>query len=66
MGVRLFNVAKDEKVVSVAWLVEDDDEDGIDDAEQGEVINAAAPQSDAVKAEAEETAAPTDETPKEE
>ena len=26
-GVRLFNVAKDEKVVSVAWLVEDDEED---------------------------------------
>ena len=27
MGVRLFNVAKDEKVVSVAWLVEDDDDE---------------------------------------
>lgn len=29
-GVRLFNVAKDEKVVSVAWLVEDDDDEGDD------------------------------------
>ena len=34
-GVKLFNVAKDEKVVSVAWLVEDDDED---EAVEGEVV----------------------------
>ena len=60
MGVRLFNVAKDEKVVSVAWLVEDDDEDGIDDAEQGEVINAAAPEGD------NNDEAATDEAPTEE
>jgi len=65
MGVRLFNVAKDEKVVSVAWLVEDDDDDGIDDAEQGDVIDAAAPEGDAKSEEA--TPAPTDsEAPTEE
>ena len=29
-GVRLFNVSGDEKVVSVAWLVEDNDEDDSD------------------------------------
>ncbi len=38
-GVTLFKVAKDEKVVSVAWLVEDDDdEEDIIDAEAGEVV----------------------------
>lgn len=45
-GVKLFNVAKDEKVVSVAWLVEDDeDEDGED------VIDAGADNTEEVKAE---------------
>jgi DNA gyrase subunit A len=32
-GVTLFKVAKDEKVVSVAWLVEDDEEDEVIEAE---------------------------------
>ena len=38
MGVRLFNVAKDEKVVSVAWLVEDDDEDDALEVSAEEVV----------------------------
>lgn len=33
-GVTLFKVAKDEKVVSVAWLVEDEDEDDIVEGEE--------------------------------
>jgi len=37
-GVRLFNVAKDEKVVSVAWLVEDDEEE--ENVVDGEVTDA--------------------------
>jgi DNA gyrase subunit A len=36
-GVTLFKVAKDEKVVSVAWLVEDDDEE---DVIEGDVVSA--------------------------
>ena len=38
-GVTLFKVADDEKVVSVAWLVEDDDdiEDGVENGEGAEV-----------------------------
>ena len=35
-GVTLFKVAKDEKVVSVAWLVEDDDEDDVVEGEAAE------------------------------
>ncbi len=34
-GVKLFNVAKDEKVVSVAWLVEDDEDE--EDVIEGDV-----------------------------
>jgi DNA gyrase subunit A len=33
-GVTLFKVAKDEKVVSVAWLVEEDDEEDVIDGEE--------------------------------
>jgi DNA gyrase subunit A len=36
-GVKLFNVAKDEKVVSVAWLVQDDE-----DAEESDVLEESA------------------------
>ena len=54
-GVTLFKVAKDEKVVSVAWLVEDDDE--IDDVDASSEANA---NSDAVET------APVDDTPVEE
>ena len=42
-GVTLFKVAKGEQVVSVAWLVEDDDEDVI---EGEEVIEKAVDPSD--------------------
>jgi len=41
-GVKLFNVAKDEKVVSVAWLVEDDEEDVTEDmvdADAGDAVD---------------------------
>ena len=38
-GVTLFKVGKDEKVVSVAWLVEDDDEEDVID---GEAVEAGA------------------------
>jgi len=42
-GVKLFNVAKDEKVVSVAWLIEDYDEDednvAVDGAADGAAID---------------------------
>lgn len=33
-GVKLFNVSGDEKVVSVAWLVEEDDEDNVVEGEE--------------------------------
>jgi len=37
-GVTLFKVSGDEKVVSVAWLVEDDDEDSDVEGEEGAVV----------------------------
>ncbi len=37
-GVTIFKVGKNEKVVSVAWLIEDHDED--EDGEEGEVLEA--------------------------
>ena len=47
-GVTLFKVAKDEKVVSVAWLVEDDEEEVI----EGEVLDADAPEGSEAPVEA--------------
>ncbi len=54
-GVTLFKVAKDEKVVSVAWLVEDDDED---DIVEGEEIAASTSEQavDEIQQETDETA----------
>ena len=46
-GVTLFKVAKDEKVVSVAWLVEEDDEE---DVMEGEAVEAVADEESAVVA----------------
>ena len=40
-GVKLFNVAKDEKVVSVAWLVEDDDDNDVALENSEDVVEAA-------------------------
>ncbi len=42
-GVTLFKVAKDEKVVSVAWLVEDDDEEDVIEGE--EIVSGASEQT---------------------
>jgi DNA gyrase subunit A len=58
-GVKLFTVAKDEKVVSVAWLVEDDEGEGEDVVQDGVAVEAAegdtAPESTEVS-----EASPTD------
>ena len=56
-GVRLFNVAKHEKVVSVAWLVEDDDDEaGVDaPAEENAESSAAAPDAEAETSEGTES-----------
>lgn len=46
-GVKLFNVAKDEKVVSVAWLVEDEDDNAELPPVDGEANSAEGTSSDA-------------------
>jgi DNA gyrase subunit A len=61
-GVTLFRVAEGEKVVSVAWLVDDEEGEDVVDAIDGDaVIDAAPVASNAVAYPSDETADPADE-----